>query len=108
MASSAACMARRKARTFCFVIACIACLNVPLGTALGVCTILVLSRPRVKDLFAGRIIERPDPDDEEDDLYDRYDRKERDEGDERDDRDDPDERPRRSSARQDDDHFTSR
>jgi hypothetical protein len=41
---------------FCFVIACLSCLLAPLGTALGVCSILVLSRPRVKDLFAGRLL----------------------------------------------------
>lgn len=36
---------------FCFVVACLTCLNVPLGTALGVFTILVLNRPSVKKLF---------------------------------------------------------
>jgi len=36
---------------FCFVVACITCVNVPLGTALGVFTIIVLSRPTVKSLF---------------------------------------------------------
>jgi hypothetical protein len=71
VAASAMCLSRRKARTFCFVVACIGCLNVPLGTALGVCTIMVLSRPRVKDLFAGRIVERPEPEDEEDEDDDR-------------------------------------
>lgn len=37
--------------TFCFVMACISCLQVPLGTVLGVFTIVVLSRPSVKALF---------------------------------------------------------
>jgi hypothetical protein len=37
--------------TFCFVIACILCINLPLGTILGVFTILVLQRPSVKELF---------------------------------------------------------
>ncbi|QJE95749.1 hypothetical protein [Luteolibacter luteus] len=41
----------RRNWTFCFVIACISCINVPLGTALGVFTILVLQRPSVKALF---------------------------------------------------------
>jgi len=50
---------------FCFVIACLSCLLAPLGTALGVCSILVLSRPRVKDLFAGRLLLH-DPDEEDD------------------------------------------
>lgn len=35
----------------CFVTACVICLSVPLGTALGVFTLLVLSRPSVKQLF---------------------------------------------------------
>ncbi len=34
-----------------FVLACIMCLNVPLGTALGVFTLLVLSRQSVKQLY---------------------------------------------------------
>ena len=39
-------------RTYCFVVACIACLWIPLGTTLGIFTIIVLSRPSVKALFA--------------------------------------------------------
>ena len=35
----------------CFVVACMICLNVPLGTALGVFTILVLNRASVKARF---------------------------------------------------------
>jgi hypothetical protein len=42
---------KRKRHTFCFVIACIICMLVPLGTLLGVFTILVLLRPSVKELF---------------------------------------------------------
>lgn len=41
----------RRNWTFCFVMACISCINMPLGTALGVFTILVLQRPSVKPLF---------------------------------------------------------
>ena len=41
----------RRNWTFCFVVACIACINMPLGTALGVFTLLVLLRPSVKLLF---------------------------------------------------------
>ncbi len=37
----------------CFVMACFELLNFPIGTALGIFTILVLSRPSVRDLFAG-------------------------------------------------------
>ena len=45
-------IARRRHYTFCFVIACIECLFMPVGTVLGVFTILVLNRPSVKQLFA--------------------------------------------------------
>jgi len=45
-------IARRNHYTFCFVIACIECLFMPVGTVLGVFTILVLNRPSVKQLFA--------------------------------------------------------
>jgi len=34
-----------------FVMACLTCLSFPLGTALGIWTILVLNRPSVKALF---------------------------------------------------------
>lgn len=44
-------LAQRKRYTFCFVMAIISCLSVPLGTALGVFTIVVLQRPSVKQLF---------------------------------------------------------
>ncbi len=46
--------ARRKHYTFCFVVACIECIFLPFGTVLGVFTILVLSRPSVKQLFVPR------------------------------------------------------
>jgi hypothetical protein len=43
---------RRRTRwTFCFVVGAISCLFQPLGTVLGVFTIIVLSRPSVKALF---------------------------------------------------------
>jgi hypothetical protein len=48
------CIARRKHWTFCFVWACIQCLSIPFGTALGVCTIVVLNRASVKELFNQR------------------------------------------------------
>ncbi len=44
-------LADRRNYTFCFVIACIECLSVPLGTALGVFTIITLTRDSVKMLF---------------------------------------------------------
>lgn len=36
---------------FCFIVACIGCLFMPLGTILGVFTIIVLMRPSVRELF---------------------------------------------------------
>ena len=44
-------LARRVHYTFCMVIAGIACLFTPVGTVLGVFTILVLMRPSVKAMF---------------------------------------------------------
>ena len=45
------CIARRKHCTFCFVVACLECLSIPFGTILGVCTIMVLNRASVRELF---------------------------------------------------------
>ena len=44
-------LALRRRYTFCLVIAGIMCLFMPLGTVLGVFTIIVLLRPSVKELF---------------------------------------------------------
>jgi hypothetical protein len=44
----------RRSRTFCMVIAALTCLSVPYGTILGVCTLVVLSRPRMIALFGER------------------------------------------------------
>ena len=44
-------LARHERRTFCTVIAALNCLHMPLGTLLGVFTLIVLSRPSVKALF---------------------------------------------------------
>jgi hypothetical protein len=46
-------LSRRQHPTFCIVISAINCMSMPLGTALGVFTILVLQRPSVKALFDG-------------------------------------------------------
>jgi len=46
---------RKEHRTFCFVVAGLNCLWVPIGTALGVFTILVLQRPAVARLFSGSV-----------------------------------------------------
>jgi hypothetical protein len=45
------CLYTHKHYMFSFVMACLVCLSVPLGTALGVFTIIVLVRPSVKELF---------------------------------------------------------
>jgi hypothetical protein len=45
--------AKHEGYRFCFVLAIFTCLNFPLGTALGVFTIVVLNRPSVKALFQG-------------------------------------------------------
>jgi hypothetical protein len=44
-------LAQQRNYTFCLVIAAISCLLVPLGTVLGIFTILVLMRPSVKERF---------------------------------------------------------
>jgi hypothetical protein len=44
-------ISQRRRWTFCFVVACIECISVPLGTVLGVFTILVLNRPSVRAVF---------------------------------------------------------
>ncbi len=41
------CLARRRARIFCVVVAAFICLSFPFGTALGVYSLVVLSRPGV-------------------------------------------------------------
>jgi len=51
LAASGRCLARRAHPTFCVVTAALACLMVPLGTVLGVFTIVVLQRPSVKRMF---------------------------------------------------------
>ena len=49
-------LAARRHRLFCIVIAALNCMSVPLGTTLGVFTIIVLTQPAVCELF-----ERPSP-----------------------------------------------
>jgi hypothetical protein len=41
----------RRNRSFCFVVGCLSCFNVPFGTILGVFTILVLQRSSVQAWF---------------------------------------------------------
>lgn len=45
------CLQQRRNYTFCLVIAGIECMFMPIGTVLGVFTIIVLLRPTVKELF---------------------------------------------------------
>lgn len=45
-------LADRKNYTFCIVVAAIECMMAPMGTALGVFTIVVLMRDSVKEMFA--------------------------------------------------------
>lgn len=46
-----ACLARNRHRVRCMVIAAVLCVAFPYGTALGVLTLIVLSRPSVRDRF---------------------------------------------------------
>jgi hypothetical protein len=48
---TASCIKRRKARTFCLVVAGINCLEFPYGTALSVLTFIVLGRESVTRMF---------------------------------------------------------
>jgi len=50
----ARCLGARRHRMFCIVVACLSCLQIPWGTAIGVCTIMVLGRPSVQALFDGQ------------------------------------------------------
>ena len=54
-------LSARRSWTFVFVMACVQCLWVPVGTVLGVFTIIVLNRPSVKGLFEGRDRNVPSP-----------------------------------------------
>lgn len=47
-------LSRHRGYTFCFVIAALVCLSMPLGTILGIFTIIVLMRDSVKALFSGQ------------------------------------------------------
>jgi hypothetical protein len=45
------CLNLRKRHLFCTVVAAVSCIMMPLGTVLGVFTIMVLQRPHVRELF---------------------------------------------------------
>ena len=52
----AICLGKRRHHTLCLVVAVLSCLMIPFGTLLGVFTLVVLSRPTVKQLaFARRL-----------------------------------------------------
>lgn len=50
------CLHRRRHYSFCFVMACVACLFMPFGTVLGAFTLIVLLRPTVKMLFEQPVV----------------------------------------------------
>jgi len=47
------CLQRHRRYTYCLVVAGLSCMLMPFGTVLGVFTLIVLVRPRVKTLFEG-------------------------------------------------------
>lgn len=49
---TARCIKRRQSRVFCLVVGGITCFGIPYGTALGICTFLVLGRQSVVAQFA--------------------------------------------------------
>jgi hypothetical protein len=48
------CISRHEKHTFCVVVACVNCMHMPIGTLLGVFTLIVLFRDSVRQLFAAR------------------------------------------------------
>lgn len=54
-------LAQRIQHNYCLVVAGIECLFMPLGTVLGVFTIIVLSRDSVKEMFGVPVTPRPTP-----------------------------------------------
>lgn len=47
-------LSQRRSLTVCIIVAAVSCMQIPFGTALGVFTLIVLNRPSVKAMFAGR------------------------------------------------------
>jgi len=52
MAYAGRCLRQRRRYTLCLVMAAISCMLMPIGTVLGVFTLIVLMRPSVKGAFA--------------------------------------------------------
>jgi succinate dehydrogenase hydrophobic anchor subunit len=52
IAHAGRCLATRRKRTLCIVMAALSCMMMPFGTVLGVFTLIVLMRPSVQTLFA--------------------------------------------------------
>jgi len=52
MAYAGRCLKQRRRHTLCVVVAAISCMMMPIGTVLGVFTLIVLMRPSVKAAFA--------------------------------------------------------
>jgi hypothetical protein len=59
---------RQRGYNFCVFVAAVSCIQMPLGTVLGVFTLIVLLRPSVKELF-GRGFADFDPDDLDEERY---------------------------------------
>lgn len=49
---SGRCLAKRKGYWLSFVVACVECLMIPIGTVLGVFTLITLSKATVKELYS--------------------------------------------------------
>lgn len=56
LAYAGKCLNSHQKRRFCFVMAVLSCMSAPLGTVLGVFTIIVLNRPSVQALFEGSLV----------------------------------------------------
>mgnify|MGYP000166472252 CR=1 FL=1 len=54
-------LARRTHYLYCLIMAGVECLFMPLGTVLGVFTIIVLDRDSVRQTFAATAAQRPTP-----------------------------------------------
>jgi hypothetical protein len=54
LAYAGRCLRQRRRHTFCLVMAAISCAFMPFGTVLGVFTLIALSKPSAKSLFASK------------------------------------------------------